>query len=147
MKEVDSNANREKPTPGKATPVAVEVVHRSDAAPVQQQISGPLSGVIPVECLTYSVEQTALVLGVDKSTVYSLIARGFFAPLEGLRHKRLPKKQVHDYVDGHLVPRKKNFSASTFSPASACSWNGKKRRIRRKPVGAANNPKQQEKTA
>jgi len=49
----------------------------ADAAPVQQQIQGPLSGVIPVECLTYSVEETAIVLGVDKSTVYSLITRGF----------------------------------------------------------------------
>ena len=40
------------------------------------------------------------VLGVSLPTVYRLLARGILRPLPGLRHKRLPKKQVHGFVEG-----------------------------------------------
>ena len=53
-----------------------------------------------LEPLTYSVTETATVLGVSLPTVYRLLARGVLRPLPGLRHKRLPKKQVHAFVDG-----------------------------------------------
>jgi len=39
------------------------------------------------------------VLGVSLPTVYRLIARRVFKPLPGLRHKRLPKRQVHAFVN------------------------------------------------
>ena len=53
-----------------------------------------------LEPLTYSVTETATVLGVSFPTVYRLIARGVLRPLPGLRHKRLPRKQVHAFVEG-----------------------------------------------
>ena len=53
----------------------------------------------PLETLTYSVTETARVLGVSLPTVYRLIARRLLRPLPGLRHKRLPKRQVHAYVN------------------------------------------------
>ena len=60
----------------------------------------PSPTVPPVESLTYSVTETATVLGVSLPTVYRLVARGVLRPLPGLRHKRLPKRQVHAFVDG-----------------------------------------------
>lgn len=53
----------------------------------------------PLEPLTYSVTETARVLGVSLPTVYRLIARRLLKPLPGLRHKRLSKRQVHAYVN------------------------------------------------
>lgn len=53
-----------------------------------------------VEPLTYSVAETATVLGVSLPTVYRLVARGVLRPLPGLRHKRLPKRQVHAFIEG-----------------------------------------------
>jgi excisionase family DNA binding protein len=53
-----------------------------------------------LEPLTYSVTETATVLGVSLPTVYRLVTRGVLRPLPGLRHKRLPKKQVHAFVEG-----------------------------------------------
>ena len=53
----------------------------------------------PLETLTYSVTETALVLGVSLPTVYRLITRRLLRPLPGLRHKRLSKRQVHAYIN------------------------------------------------
>ncbi len=53
----------------------------------------------PLEPLTYSVTETARVLGVSLPTVYRLIARRLLRPLPGLRHKRLSKRQVHAYIN------------------------------------------------
>lgn len=43
---------------------------------------------------TYSVAEAAAILGVSRPTIYRLIARRILVPIPGLRHKRLPKKQV-----------------------------------------------------
>lgn len=51
------------------------------------------------EPLTYSVSETAQVLGVSLPTVYRLISRRMLKPLPGLRHKRVPKKQVVAFVN------------------------------------------------
>jgi excisionase family DNA binding protein len=67
--------------------------------------SNSLCGVIidpmfaPLETLTYSVTETARVLGVSLPTVYRLLARRLLKPLPGLRHKRIPKRQVHAYIN------------------------------------------------
>ena len=53
----------------------------------------------PLEPLTYSVTETARVLGVSLPTVYRLIARRLLKPLPGLRHKRVSKRQVHAYIN------------------------------------------------
>jgi excisionase family DNA binding protein len=53
----------------------------------------------PLETLTYSVTETARVLGVSLPTVYRLIARRLLKPLPGLRHKRVSKRQVHAYIN------------------------------------------------
>ena len=53
----------------------------------------------PLEVLTYSVTETARVLGVSLPTVYRLIARRLLKPLPGLRHKRVSKRQVLAYIN------------------------------------------------
>ena len=59
----------------------------------------------PLETLTYSVTETARVLGVSLPTVYRLIARRLLKPLPGLRHKRVSKRQVLAYINsGQLMP-------------------------------------------
>ncbi len=44
--------------------------------------------------LTYSVAETASLIGISRASVYRLIARRVLIPIPGLRHKRIPKKQV-----------------------------------------------------
>ena len=48
--------------------------------------------------LTYTVRETAAVIGVSIPTIYRLILRGDLRPLPKLRHKFIPKTQVHDFV-------------------------------------------------
>lgn len=72
--------------------------------------SAPIAAVVdltrlPLETLTYSVTETARVLGVSLPTVYRLIARRLLKPLPGLRHKRVSKRQVLAYINsGQLLP-------------------------------------------
>ena len=63
------------------------------------QISAP---AVSLEALTYSVGETAQVLGVSEPTIYRLVARRLLRPLPGLRHKRIPKRQVLAYVNAGL---------------------------------------------
>jgi excisionase family DNA binding protein len=49
----------------------------------------------PPQKLTYSAAEAAALLGVSRPTIYRLIARRVLIPIPGLRHKRIPKKQVH----------------------------------------------------
>lgn len=73
----------------------------SQSTPDSSATSETIATPVPVlEPLTYSVTETATVLGVSLPTVYRLLARGILRPLPGLRHKRLPKKQVHAFVEG-----------------------------------------------
>jgi excisionase family DNA binding protein len=53
--------------------------------------------------LTYSVAEAAHVLGVSQPTIYRLIARRLLRPLPCLRHKRLPKNQVHRLANGETL--------------------------------------------
>jgi excisionase family DNA binding protein len=72
--------------------------------------SAPIAAVVdltrpPLETLTYSVTETARVLGVSLPTVYRLIARRLLKPLPGLRHKRVSKRQVLAYINsGQPLP-------------------------------------------
>ena len=72
--------------------------------------SAPIAAVVdltrpPLETLTYSVSETARVLGVSLPTVYRLIARRLLKPLPGLRHKRVSKRQVLAYINsGQPLP-------------------------------------------
>ena len=50
--------------------------------------------------LTYSLRETAQVLGVTPSTVYRLIYRDILKPVPYLRHKRISKAQVHRLAEG-----------------------------------------------
>lgn len=54
---------------------------------------------LPLEPMTYSVTETARVLGVSLPTVYRLVARRLLKPLPGLRHKRISRRQVHAYIN------------------------------------------------
>jgi len=63
------------------------------------QIPAP---AISLEALTYSVGETAQVLGVSEPTIYRLVSRRLLRPLPGLRHKRIPKRQVLAYVNAGL---------------------------------------------
>jgi excisionase family DNA binding protein len=69
----------------------------NSTAPSGAGVAQPASP--PLEPLTYSVGEAAFVLGVSLATVYRLIARRLLRPLPGLRHKRLPRRQVHAYIN------------------------------------------------
>lgn len=56
--------------------------------------------VAVLEPLTTSVTETATVPGVSLPTVYRLLARGLIRPLPGVRHKRVPERQVHAFIEG-----------------------------------------------
>jgi excisionase family DNA binding protein len=56
-----------------------------------------------VERLTYSVEESALALGVSKTTIYRLVARRILRPVPGLRHKRIPCQQVRRLAGGEAL--------------------------------------------
>ena len=58
----------------------------------------------PVERLTYSVEESATALGVSKPTVYRLLARRVLRPVPGIRHKRIPCRQIVALVGGNVPP-------------------------------------------
>ena len=64
-----------------------------------EQISAP---AVTIDSLTFSVGETAQVLGVSEPTIYRLVARRLLRPLPGLRHKRIPKRQVFDFVNADL---------------------------------------------
>ena len=51
------------------------------------------------EKLTYSVAEAAALLGVSRPTIYRLIGRRVLIPIPGMRHKRLPKRQVRRLGD------------------------------------------------
>ena len=53
---------------------------------------------LPVERLTYSVDESAAALGVSKPTIYRLVARRILRPIAGLRHKRIPVRQIRALV-------------------------------------------------
>jgi len=57
----------------------------------------------PIERLTYSVEESALALGVSKPTIYRLLARRLLRPVAGLRHKRIPCQQLRRLAAGETV--------------------------------------------
>jgi excisionase family DNA binding protein len=58
------------------------------------------SRAVSPEALTYSVAEAASALGVSAPTIYRLITRRILRPLDCLRHKRIPKRQVHALVSG-----------------------------------------------
>jgi excisionase family DNA binding protein len=61
----------------------------------------PLAPAAPhegVKRLTYSVQESALALGVSQPTIYRLLARRLLRPVPGLRHKRIPVRQIEALV-------------------------------------------------
>ena len=56
----------------------------------------------PLEALTYSVAETAQVLGVSEPTIYQLVSRRLLRPMPGLRHKRFSMRQVLAYANSGL---------------------------------------------
>jgi excisionase family DNA binding protein len=52
----------------------------------------------PVERLTYSVEESAMALGVSRPTIYRLLTRRILRPVPGIRHKRIPCQQIRRLV-------------------------------------------------
>jgi excisionase family DNA binding protein len=48
--------------------------------------------------LTYSVEESARALGVSKPTIYRLLARRILRPIPGVRHKRIPVRQIQSLL-------------------------------------------------
>jgi excisionase family DNA binding protein len=62
-----------------------------------------LQPIVPIERLTYSVEESAAALGLSRPTIYRLISRRVLRPLPGLRHKRIPCEQVRRYGSGQPI--------------------------------------------
>jgi excisionase family DNA binding protein len=48
--------------------------------------------------LTYTVGQTAATIGCGDATVYRLLHRRLLTAVPGLRHKLIPRDQVHAYI-------------------------------------------------
>lgn len=48
---------------------------------------------------TLSASEAAAFLGVTRYTIYRLIARRIFRPLPDIRHKRIPRRQLVDYMN------------------------------------------------
>lgn len=71
---------------------------------MQPQTDSPSPIAPSVERLTYSVEESAAALGVSKPTIYRLLARRMLRPVPGLRHKRIPCRQITALVGGHVPP-------------------------------------------
>ena len=58
----------------------------------------PVSPALDIPRLTYSVEESAHALGVSKPTIYRLLARRILRPIPGVRHKRIPVRQIQSLV-------------------------------------------------
>jgi len=71
-----------------------------ESASFAQSADVVASPAIAPEALTYSVAEAALALGVSAPTIYRLITRRILRPLDCLRHKRIPKRQVQALVNG-----------------------------------------------
>jgi len=52
--------------------------------------------------LTYSVAETATILGVSPATIYRLLDRRLLKAVPGMRHKRISKKQVEALAEGTI---------------------------------------------
>jgi excisionase family DNA binding protein len=67
---------------------------------MNSQSSSPAPEAPPfaVERLTYSVGESATALGVSKPTIYRLLARRILRPVPGVRHKRIPVRQIESLV-------------------------------------------------
>ena len=81
---------------------------RGDAIPAVSVISfrmktDTILSLKNLPVLTYSLTETAYVLGLNPCTVYALVHRGILKPLPGLRHKRISKIQVHRYAEGESL--------------------------------------------
>ena len=66
------------------------------------QINHPVSTAISntFEPLTFTVAETAAILGVSPATVYRLITRRILRPVPGLRHKLIHRQQVYELAQG-----------------------------------------------
>jgi excisionase family DNA binding protein len=47
---------------------------------------------------TYSTREAAAVIGVCPHTIYRLLQRGKLRAISSIRHKRIPKEQVHKFL-------------------------------------------------
>jgi excisionase family DNA binding protein len=65
------------------------------------QFDSPAPSPVPVERLTFSVGESADALGVSKPTIYRLLARRILRPVPGIRHKRIPCRQINALASGH----------------------------------------------
>lgn len=48
--------------------------------------------------LLYSVEETAAMFGVSQKSVYRLLARGLLKSSTALRHKKIPKSSIDEFM-------------------------------------------------
>jgi excisionase family DNA binding protein len=71
-----------------------------ESASFSQSANVVAAPAVAPEPLTYSVAEAALALGVSAPTIYRLITRRILRPLDCLRHKRIPKRQVDAPVSG-----------------------------------------------
>lgn len=73
-----------------------------NSSPCRQsaQMAANVAATTPVEPLTYTVADAAVILGINRATVYRLLYRRILTPLPGLRHKRIPRRQIEAYLRG-----------------------------------------------
>lgn len=80
-----------------------------------------------LECDTYSVQESAVVVGCDNTTIYRLLTKGYLTALPGMRHKRIFKQKVHQYTAGQITAP----DTSVYPSISDSNKSGRKRRARR----------------
>src|SRR5271154_5221713 len=67
---------------------------------LQIPVTTPAQSTTPAQLsrLTYSVKETALMLGVSDKSVYRLIERGLLKSCSALRHKRILKTEIERFL-------------------------------------------------
>jgi excisionase family DNA binding protein len=58
-----------------------------------------------IECQTLDVKSSATELGVCEETIRRLVRRKVLRKLPGLRRVRIPRTEIHRYLNGGSQPR------------------------------------------
>lgn len=66
----------------------------------QKQLNFPFAHQSSDDCLTVSVRDATILLGVSGASVYRLVLRGHLHVLPGLRHRRITRRSIESYVRG-----------------------------------------------
>lgn len=64
-----------------------------------------MNATTAIECQTLDVKSSATELGVCEETIRRLVRRKVLRKLPGLRRVRIPRAEIHRYLNGGSQPR------------------------------------------